>query len=337
MKIAIIGATGMIGHHAAAAALAAGHQLRVIHREGSDVSRIADLQQSGGDRFETAIGDLDDVDQMEAAFQGVDAVINCAAYYPTRPRNWRAEVAMATKQMQLFYNACGLADVDRIVYLGGAIALRRDPDGAPGTEAMEYDSPPSSTNSYVQVKYAMHKQALEAAHSGLPVVIGIPTMTLGEYDYGPSTGRFITEVANRTMPGFVDGRRNVLYAGDSGRGLLLAAEKGRPGEAYLFSGTDITMDELMTIIARVAGVEKPKSVPLAAAKMLARFQALRYRLFNGPVPKLGETAIAVMSAGQFIDGSKARNELGFEPTLSVEDAVRRAYDWFVANGMIQST
>ena len=332
MKVAIIGATGMIGHHTAAAALSAGHDVLVIHREGSDLSRIDDLQELGG--FETAIGDLDSVEQMESAFKGADAVINCAAYYPTRPRPWREEVSTAKEQMERFYSACGLADVDRIVYLGGAIALRRSPDGAPGTEAMEYDSPPPTTNSYVQVKYAMHKQALEAARSGLPVVIGIPTMTLGEFDYGPSTGRFITEVANQTMPGFVDGRRNVLYAGDSGRGLLLAAEKGRPGEAYLFAGTDITMDDLMTIIARVAGVDKPKTVPLAAAKLLAKFQAMRYRFLKGPVPKLGETAIAVMSAGQFIDGSKARQELGFEPTLSVEEAVRRAYKWFVAQGMI---
>ncbi|AZZ94857.1 NAD-dependent epimerase/dehydratase family protein [Hahella sp. KA22] len=52
MKVGIIGATGMLGHHTGAALLSRGHEIVVIHRRGSDLSKIKDL------RFESRIGDL---------------------------------------------------------------------------------------------------------------------------------------------------------------------------------------------------------------------------------------------------------------------------------------
>ncbi|MGH8457757.1 MAG: NAD-dependent epimerase/dehydratase family protein, partial [Nevskiales bacterium] len=43
MRIAIIGATGLLGQHAARAARARGHELHVIHRAASRLDALADL------------------------------------------------------------------------------------------------------------------------------------------------------------------------------------------------------------------------------------------------------------------------------------------------------
>lgn len=83
MKIAVIGATGMIGNNTARAVIAAGHELVVVHRETSNLEKIADLE------FTSAIADLNDQAALVAALSAVDAVINCAGYYPTVPRPWR--------------------------------------------------------------------------------------------------------------------------------------------------------------------------------------------------------------------------------------------------------
>jgi dihydroflavonol-4-reductase len=132
MKIAVIGATGMLGNHAARAAVARGHTLRVIHRASSKLDKLTPLV------FESRIGDLDDATALTQALQGADAVINAAAYYPTIPRAWQEDVRLATAQMQTFLRACRDAGVGRVVYLGGAIALRRNPTGAPGDESLSY-------------------------------------------------------------------------------------------------------------------------------------------------------------------------------------------------------
>ncbi len=330
MNIALIGATGMIGHHTARALLQRGHELTIVHRQSSNLEQVRDLQ------FNAVVADLDSEQQLAAALSGVDAVINCAGYYPTRPRAWRDEVATATGQMENFYRACAAhGKLQKIVYLGAAIALRRHPDGEPGHADLEYPSQPDDRNPYLQVKWAMDRQAKQQASAGLPVVIGIPSMTFGEYDYGPTTGQLLTGIANRTLPGYVQGNRNVIYAGDAGMGLALACERGKPGERYLFTGENVSMDELVARIARLTGVPPLKTIPLPMAKLVSNIQAWKYRLLGGELPRVSSTAIAVMSAGQFLDGSKARDELGFRTQVSLDQALERTLEWFRSAGYIR--
>lgn len=328
MRIAIIGATGMIGHHTARAAVERGHEVVVVHRASSNLDQIADL------KFTSAIASLDDRESLTRALTGVDAVINCAGYYPTAPRPWRDEVKTGTAQMDHFYAACAQHKLHKIVYLGAAIALPKHPQGQPGDETLEYASEPANKNPYLQVKVAMDAQARAKAREGLPVVIAIPSMTFGEFDYGPTTGRLIVELANQRLPGYVTGKRNVIYAGDAGRGLVRVCEDGRVGERYLLTGANHGMDELVQKITSAADVPMPRPVPLKGAMFVAKLQALRYRWLGGALPKIDATGIAVMSAGQFLDGSKARDELGFNAEVNTDDAIRRALVWFKSKGYI---
>jgi nucleoside-diphosphate-sugar epimerase len=181
----------------------------------------------------------------------------------------------------------------------------------------------------------MDKLALDRAAQGLPVIVAIPTMSFGEYDYGPTTGRFIVEIANGGMRAFVPGKRNAVYAGDAGRGLLLALEKGRIGERYLITGQNASMEQIVALIAAVAKVPPPKPVSLKLARLVAGAQALRYRMFGGEPPKLSATAIAVMAAGQFLDGSKAQRELGYTPQVDLAEAIQRALSWFRQQGYVR--
>ncbi|MCR9140965.1 MAG: NAD-dependent epimerase/dehydratase family protein [bacterium] len=329
MRVGIIGATGMLGHHTALALKARGHELTVVHRPDSNLDKLGDLQ------YTARAADLNDAQAMERALQSLDAVINCAAHYPTLPRPWREDVNIGVTQMENFYRACEAAQLKQIVYLGGGIALRKHPDGEAGDESLEYPGAPADKNPYVQVKWAMDQQALQKAREGLPVCIGIPTMTFGEYDFGPTTGAFIVETVNRTLPGYVNGKRNVIYAGDAGRGLALTIEKGRPGERYLITGQNMHLSEVIEMIAQAGGVPTPKSVPLGIVKLLSRVQELRYKIGLGPVPKISRTAVAVMGAGQFLDGAKAERELGYKPEVSIEEAVKRALNWFRDAGYIR--
>jgi len=328
MRLALIGATGMLGHHAAEAAVAAGHELTVVHRASTSLDRLKPV------RFRAAVADLNDRESLRLALADVDAVINCAGYYPTVPRPWHEDVRLGLAQMENFYGACEGRKLTKIVYLGGAIALRRHPRGEPGDETLEYPGEPENKNPYLQVKWAMDHQARDQARTGMPVVIGIPSMTFGEHDHGPTTGRLIVEVARGTMPGYVRGKRNVIYAGDAGRGLVQVCESGRPGERYLLTGTNITMDDLIAAISRIAERPVPKAIPLSMAKVASQLQTWRYRYLKGPLPRVDASAIAVMSAGQFLSGTKAEKELGFHAAVGVDVAISRALSWFKQAGYV---
>lgn len=329
MKLGIIGGTGMLGHHIAIAAIFKQYEIVIIHRQGSDLSRISDLT------YESRVADLDNRGSLIKAFSGLDYVVNAAAYYPTLPKPLTAEIKKARLQMQFFIDAVKESSVKRALYVGGAIAIPKSLSGT-ADESQVYDKAPENNAPYVQVKWMMDEMARDAAKAGLPIIIGIPSMTFGEYDYGPTTGRLIVELANQTLPAYVKGDRNVVFAGDAGRGLLLALEKGRFGERYLIAGENTNTDDLVAKICKKAGVKTlEKTLSIKLAKLISKIQETKYALFRGTPPTLSSTAIAVLSSGQHLDGDKAKNELGYIPEFSADDAIHRAFNWFKKEAYIK--
>ena len=327
MNLLILGATGMLGQQAARAAAAAGHELTLAYRDAKTLTRFEGL------KHRAVRVDLDDHASLNAALDGVDTVLHAAAPYPTQPRHWQAEVSAGLARMQAFYRACENRKLHRIVYLGGAIALQRRADGTPGDETCEYASAPPNRNPYVQLKWALDAQALEQARAGLPVCIGIPSMTFGEYDYGPTTGRLLLLLAKGQLPRYVRGQRNVVYGGDAGRGLLAVCERGRTGERYLLTGENTDMDALTALMAEITGQPAPQPVALPVVRAVNAVQTLRWRL-GGALPTVDATAIAVMSAGQHLSGAKAARELGFTSAVPLREALERALAWFRQAGYL---
>jgi dihydroflavonol-4-reductase len=307
MRIAVVGATGMIGHHVARESLRAGHDVIALYRHPQQLELIKDVD------CEPRQADLEDVNSLLRSFRGADAVIHCAAYYPGVPKPLAEEMQTTARLSENFYTACASSPLKKIVYVGAAIALPKSPDGQPSDGSESYLKPPRDRNSYLQVKWTQDAMALRLAHEGAPVVIGVPSMTFGEYDPGHSTGRFVLDMANRTFPGYVSGKRNVVYAGDAGRGLVRVCEDGRPGERYLITGENLTVQQLMAKIAVATGAPVPRAIPLVGAKLLSQWQTIRYKYLSGQVPEVSASAIAVMSSGQYLDGSKAERELGYRP------------------------
>lgn len=329
MKIGILGGTGMLGHHLSIEAQIRQYEIVLIHRKDTELKKVIDL------RYESRIADLNDRGSLIKAFEGLDAVANCAAYYPTKPKPLAQEIKTARLQMTFFLDAIEKAKVKRALYLGGAIALPKALNGLANEEA-SYGKAPDNNAPYVQVKWLMDDMAQQAAQDGLPIVIGIPSMTFGEYDFAPSTGRLIVEIANQRLKAYVKGKRNIVSARDAGRGLLYALEKGKFGERYLITGENTDMDTLVaTICERAAIPALTKTIPINMAKLISKLQETRYALFRGEPPKLSSTAIAVMAGGQHLDGTKAKVELDYAPNLTMRDTIDRAFIWFEKNGYIK--
>ena len=81
---------------------------------------------------------------------------------------------------------------------------------------------------------------MAAAQEGLPVVVVNPTACFGPYDAKPSCGTQILMIAKRQMPGFVQGRPNVIDMRNVVDAMVLAGEKGRIGERYIVGNWNTT-------------------------------------------------------------------------------------------------
>lgn len=337
MKVLVLGATGQLGSNLVRALLARGDQVRAFVRpvrSGAQASRHH-LALHGLD-VERVEGDLEDADSLVRACGGVRVVYQAASYYPPYTIPVEAAVNRALTETRSLLSAVKQAAVERLVFTSTltTIGLSTEP-GKPADETCRFRSL-YPKNPYLMAKAAMEEAVLDAARSGLPVVVVNPTAFFGPYDSRPSSGTQILMVAKGLMPAYIQGPINVIDVRDVAAGMIRAAERGRAGERYLLGNWNTTQKELNELIARVAGVRAPLlPVPFALARYGSKMGDWAFRtILRRPAPVPG-FFVEMLRHMQQYDCSKAIRELDY-PRNPVEHAIRDALAWFRENGYLRA-
>jgi dihydroflavonol-4-reductase len=322
----ILGATGMIGAHALRAALRRGIAVRALVRPASDRRLLRDLA------VECVEGDLGDPASLARALVGCDLVLHAAAPYPKRHFGKARLLAGARRGMENLLGAAGRSGaLRRLVFVSSSTTIGVPPEPRPARESdtrRVRDSAP-----YFALKFMLEDLAVEAAAGGLPLVVVNPTFCVDEFDDHRTTAQLMVPLARRQLPAFLAGTLNAVATRDVGEGMLLAAERGRPGERYILGGENLSSREFLERCARAAGVPAPKrALPLALAEPISFATEIVAWITRTP-PLFPMTGIRMIRHGQAFDPTRARAELGFAPT-PLDEAIARAYAWYRARGWV---
>ncbi len=331
----VLGATGMIGAHAVRACLKRDIPVRALIRPTSEAGNLEGLD------VERVPGDLADQASLRSALEDCDLFIHAAAPYPTHHFGKVRLIAQATHGLRnLLEVAREAPGLRRLVYVSSVttIGIPAGEDGRPAPHtrpARESDVqfPVDDDAPYFGVKVAMERQALDAAQAGVPVVVVNPTFCVDALDARRTTAQLMIPLARRQVPAYIPGYLNAVATQDVGTGILLAALRGRVGQRYILGGENMRSQEFLARCAREVGVSAPRlAMPIALAEVVSFFTECVAHV-TGTRPLFPMTGIRMMKHSQVYDIGKARGELGYEPT-SVDAAIRRAYEWYRAKGML---
>lgn len=317
----LTGATGFIGGHVARLLAVEGADLRLLVRPSSDRRTLEGL-----DAAEIVEGDLRDPASLDRAVRGCDRVFHVAADYRLWARDPDELMRSNVEGTRNLLSAAAEAGVDRIVYTSTVGTV-----GLPGDEDTPVDEADLS-GPYKRSKLEAERVALEFARRGLGVVAVNPTAPVGERDWKPTpTGKIIVDFLRGAMPAYLDTGLNLVDVRDVARGHLLAAERGRAGERYLLGARNMTLREILAALAAITGRRAPRvRIPYAAARLLAAIEEPVARL-TGREPRASVEAVRMARKKMFVSCAKAERELGYRHG-PVEEALRRAVEWFQANG-----
>jgi dihydroflavonol-4-reductase len=188
---------------------------------------------------------------------------------------------------------------------------------------------------YKRSKFLAEQVAIEAAQSGMNVVVVNPSTPVGERDIKPTpTGRIVVDFLKKKFPAYVDTGLNLVDVTECARGHLAALEKGRSGERYILGGENLTLKQILDKLAAITGLPSPKvRVPYVAALATGVVD----EIFTGHIlkrePRATIDAVRMGRKKMFVSSDKAAHELGWK-TVSVDNALRRAVEWFSANGYV---
>ena len=319
----VTGATGFIGWHVARKLLARGDRVRALVRPSSKIREL---------ETETVTGDLRDPESLGRAVSGCGLVFHVAADYRLWARDAGELFRSNVDGTSNILKAAQRAGVDRLVYTStvGCIGI---PAGRPGDEVVPV-SLNEMTGAYKQSKFRAEQVALEFAQGGFPVVIVNPTAPVGDHDFKPTpTGKIVLDFLKGALPAFVDTGLNLVDVEDTAAGHLLACDRGKPGERYILGCENLTLEEILGRLAAITGRKAPKwRIPYAVA-YTAGLASTGWANLTGREPRAPLDAVKMARKKMFVSADKAKRELGFEPG-PVDAALRRAVDWFQANGYV---
>ncbi len=329
MKVLVTGATGFIGGNLTRALLRKGYEVRVLVRPQSDRRNIQDLD------VDVRIGDLTDVTSLDSALKGIEGLFHVAAAYTfwsADPKTIYDSNVTGTENILM---AAARAGVEKIVYTSSESTLKIP---ANGTTCQDYslNDPDSLPGDYKRSKCRAEKRVFELCGEGLPAVVVNPTTPVGPYDIKPTpTGKIIVNFINGKMPAFVNTGLNIVDVEDVAAGHVLAMEKGNCGERYVLGNRNVTLKEILSILAGITGLKAPTvNIPIWTAMTAACFD----EFINGRIlrrsPGIPLAAVKASRKFRHFDCSRSVRELGL-PQTPVEEAFEKAVLWFYRNGYLR--
>lgn len=325
--VLITGAAGHLGNTLARELLARGQRIRALLLPGEDRASLAGLE------LECMEGDILQESSLAPALRGVDTVYHLAGLISVQsgrdPRLRQVNVVGTWNVVR----AMRAAGTRRLVYVSSIHALARPPAGMPIDESVPFD-PHNVEGEYDRTKADASLIVQQAR--GLEAVIACPTGIIGPFDFRESEmGRLLRSWLAPGLHPIVDGRFDFVDVRDVARGLVLAGERGRPGETYLLSGTLLSLAELRRLVGAALGrplavITLPRWLALAATPLAA----LAGRL-AGKAPQFTSYSLRTLASNATVNRAKAERELGYQPRPAAE-TVADTMRWWLEHRWIAS-
>jgi nucleoside-diphosphate-sugar epimerase len=324
VRVLITGGNGLLGRHLVPALEERGDSVRVLALPGEDTSW---LHERG---VEVLRGDIRAPETLVRPMRGVENVLHLAGMMGA----WRPMEDYRAVNVAGTLNVCRAAmaeGIRRLVHVSSwtvyGLAVGRSADETFPLAPFADPYPVTKAEGDLLVQRMV-------ADENLPAVIIRPDTFFGPGDqlhFGRMADRLARERGVIIGPG-----RNALpfvYVTDVARGLLLALDRGTPGQAYnIASDRPLTQQQFLEAIAREIGAGPPRiHVPYAALYAAAfageRLATMRRSAHPPLVTRLGVKLFGTENV-HAID--KARRELGYEPLTPLEEGIRLSAAWYRA-------
>ena len=311
MKALVTGVAGFIGSHLAESLLDKGatvvgvdcftdYYARAI-KEGN----LEGLR--GRERFRFVEAAIDRAD-LRALLDGVTHVFHLAAQAGVRKswgKDFRTYTSLNVEATQLLLETCVGRPLERFVHASSSSVY-----GDRAAIPMREDALPQPVS-----PYGVTKMAAEQLGYLYHVNYRVPAVAMRYFTvYGPrqrpdmAFNRFIrAALKNEPITLYGDGgqTRDFTFVADAVAATIAAGERGVPGTAYnIGGGSRVSMNDVVQIIERIAGH------PLKITREDAQKGDMR---------------------DTYADTSLARRDLGFAPTVTLEEGIQAEYRWLASS------
>jgi len=305
MKALITGANGFTGSHLVRLLCDRGDEVVGLVRRSSNLSRLDPTT------VQLVMGDLGDRDALKTAMRGVDVVFHTAAYVELGLVNAAEMERVNVGGTRAVVEMAQAAGVPKLVYCS-TIGVYGDTQGQTVNETFVRQQQGFSS-AYDRTKYEAQQIVDQAAASGFHAVSVMPSGIFGADD--PHFGPVLQTFLNGKLKVWAGGDRvtGIVHVDDLALAMLLAAEKGQPGDHFIISAGELTTREMFTIFSQETGISLPAEAPKWLVRLLGNLLDPIGHLLSWQPPLSRERVHYLYDRCVRVDAAKARKVLGWQP------------------------
>ncbi len=321
-KVLITGANGFIGSHLVDKFLKEGHKVYGLVRQTSDLSLINDMEVS------LKYGDITDYSSVEKALHDIDIVVHNAGL----ASDWGSLELFRKINLEGTRNVAEAAmknGISRIVYMSST-AIHGFNHNCPQSEndkknpVFNYGLSKLEAENWIMDFGDRNNMEVTSIRPGNVFGSGDHTF-MEKYMKALVSGKiaYVNRGLSLTCPTYVE---NLVH------GVLLASiHKNAPGHAFIITdGLQINWKQFTEAIADEMHLPHPKlTIPFRLSLFLAWLSEGIYKLAGASNAPL-ITRYRMYNAGTNYHFSiqKAKDILGFEPTVGLKEAIEKTVLWF---------
>jgi nucleoside-diphosphate-sugar epimerase len=312
-RVLVTGASGFVGRHL----------MMMLQERGIDARAAVRSPDSSTDGHSVVVGEIGTDTDWSKALDGIDAVIHLAGRAHVLketvadPRSEFMRVnAEGTARLA---SACVAGGVRRLIYVSSIGVL----GNTSGPQPFTANSPPQPHNAYAESKLAGETSAHSIGEGKLEVVVVRPPLVYGPHVRANFLRLLRWVESGWPLPlGAVRNRRslvNVWVVSDLLTRLLTHPNATR--RRWLVSDDeDLSTPELIRRIGAAMGRRaRLLPVPVTGIELAARVAGM-------------QSQVTQLCGSLALDVSHTKDELGWKPIVSTDEALSRTVRWYLSSG-----
>ncbi len=320
----VTGATGFIGRYVVQQLLDRGRAVRVL------VRRPEALPEPARRQVEVVAGDVRDEAALAQAVRGAHTILHLAACAKAWSRDPGEFLAVNVRAVGNLLQLAEAEGVERLVHVSTILTL-------PPYKAAWINGRSQDLTPYELSKRIGERLVEGYATSGRHAAIVHPTRVYGPGPLHDANG--VTRAVALYHRGRLrfrladdDALGSYVHAEDVAAGVILAAERGRPGAHYVLGGENASFRRLLDMVAGLAGTRR-RVVALSPRLGLAVARATELWGRLGGDFVLPPGWVRILLEDRRADIEPVRWELGYRPR-PLMDGLRQTIAWLAAQRLI---
>ncbi len=326
MKTLVTGGTGFIGSNLIERLRERGDEVLCIAKDALNAAALRALD------VKVVLADLNNGIDWAPLLDGVERIFHLAGVTRSTSTSeyYRGNFSATRRFVEVVARHC--PRLQRFVYLSSLAAVGPSPDGRPLLE----DAPYHPVSHYGKSKMLGEQEVLRM-RDRLPVTVLRPSIVYGPRERDMFDYMRIIRRGLQPLIGFRAKLFSIIHADDLVSGILAAGGHPRcEDEVYFLSGDRIaSMREIGTCIARAVSRRPVRiHVPHGLVYLAAALTELVAAVSRRPVLFNFQKAREFVQPAWVCSVEKARAHFGFQPRVSLEEGMRKTFEWYCSHGWL---